>query len=209
MGNNLKKNDSILYQAYFHDVYRKLTGFQTFSATEFQKMQNEKICATYGELEYISAVKIFNIAKMTEQDIFLDLGSGNGKLVLQAFLQTAAKLCLGIEAVEKLVLQSNQVKQRLIDDMQYSPTSTHDLAFIQGNFLTTDWRKATVVYTCSTCYTKELLIDIGNKINQEATVGKVFSLKPLPTLTRLKLKSVFGVECSWDSALCFFYTRHS
>lgn len=203
---NQEKQDALLYQAYFNDVYKDLNSFTRFEKGEFENLQQQHICATYGELEYASVIKLLKYAKVTEQDTFLDLGSGNGKLLMQVYLQTSAKLCLGIEAVSALVEQAQMVKAQCLQDMQYQESAEHQLQFVTGNFLHTDWQNATIVYTCSTCYTPELLNEIGNKINHENSVKQVYSLKPLPTLTRLKLRTVFRVECSWDSALCFMYS---
>lgn len=201
------KSHAQLYQAYFDNVYQDLNPYQAFSKNEFKKLQQENICATYGELEYFSAIQLFKIATINEEDIFLDLGSGNGKLVFQAFLQTPAKLCLGIEAVKGLVKQAKRVQSKLLNDIpDLNLDKNHQIQFKLDNFLNCDWQGATIVYTCSTCYTKSLLIAIGNKINETHSVQKVFSLRPLPTLTRLKLKRVFSVECSWDTALCFYYS---
>lgn len=203
--NDNQANEALLYQSYFQQVYRNQSAYQRFSQQEFSELQANNICATYGELDYISVVRLLKHAQLSPSDIFLDLGSGNGKLCLQVFLQTAIAKVLGIEAIAELVTQAKGVKQQLLTDLNYN-NPEHILEFTQGNFLTTDWESATVLYCCSTCFTRECLDAIGDKINREVSVRQVFSLRPLPTLERLTLKQVFLVECSWDSALCFHYS---
>lgn len=74
-----------------------------------------------------------------------------------------------------------------------------------GNFLEVDWQNPTCVYTCSTCYTQLVLDAIGDRVNKTPSIKQMYSLRPLPTLNRLKLFKVITVECSWDSSLCYVY----
>lgn len=195
----------LLYQGYFSKVYQHTHGYIAYDKQQLATFAKENVSQTYGELLYPSVKKMFNEFKPKESDVFLDLGSGLGKCALQAFMQTPVKKVIGIEASEGLFSQSKVAAEKLKNDFPFFWNDNRQLDLRCANFLTADWQDTTVVYTCSTCFTQNLLAEIGRKINRHTSVQQVLSLRPLPTLERLKLTNVFSVECSWDSSLCFHY----
>lgn len=185
-------------------VYQHTQGFQQYSVPLQQAFLQQGICITYGELLYPSVKEMTKRFRINSKTCFLDLGSGLGKCSLQIFMQTDLNRVVGIEASSVLHQQALQVKQQMYRTLGLFWDEGRELTFIQDNFLQADWQGANIIYSCSTCFTMELLTAIGDKINTQPQVQQVFSLRPLPTL-QLPLREVFGVECSWDSALCFYY----
>lgn len=200
----LNVDEDQLYQGYLAKVYQSAQSAPFYSETQRQAFSQSNVCITYGELLYPSVKKLLSVLQPRSDDIFLDLGSGLGKCAMQMFMQSKMQKVIGIEASSSLNQQAQQVAQQLSQDFPFFWGKARELHFICDNFLNCSWQKATLVYTCSTCFTQELLIKIGDKINQQTQIQKVLSLRPLPTL-QLPLKDVFRVECSWDSSLCFFY----
>lgn len=198
--------DDELYQGYFTKVYQHTKEIPSYSLEEKRHLAKEGICVTYGELLYPSVKKLISHMLPNSHDVFLDLGSGNGKCALQVFMQTDVKKVIGIEANKTLHLQALSVSKNLKQDCPFFFENDRECIFIDGNFLAGSFNDATIAYTCSTCFSQELLIAIGDKLNQSPQIHTVFSLRPLPTL-HVPLKKVFQVECSWDSALCFMYQR--
>lgn len=198
MQNNKNTLDE-LYQGYLAAVYGKVVPQEHSSASG---------SLTYGEMLYPSVKKLLkkcNLSSTVEKSTFLDLGSGLGKFVLQVFMQTALSKVIGIEYRSELSEQSSEAVKRIQQDFPFFWENERVLKVITGDFLKESWEGANIVYACSTCFRPELLVAIGDRINQEASLQQVFTLKPLPTLTKLALKEVFTVECSWDSALCYHY----
>lgn len=194
-----------LYQGYLNHVYQKSNGNHVFEANQSKALREQGICLTYGELLYPSVKKLIRKMALNSQDRFLDLGSGLAKCAMQIFLQTDVGQVLGIEASSFLHQQAYQIAKQVQEDF---PCFWENRSFtlLCDNFLQIDWQNPTVVYSCSTCFTTELLVAIGEKINQTPSIQQVFSLRALPTI-HLPLKAVFGIECSWDSALCFHYVN--
>lgn len=54
----------------------------------------------YGETSYELVSKMIEEIQVTEDDVFLDLGSGVGQVVLQMAAATACKICIGVERAE-------------------------------------------------------------------------------------------------------------
>ncbi|MBS0290367.1 MAG: hypothetical protein JSS07_10100 [Proteobacteria bacterium] len=201
---SIKINDA-LYQSYLARVYQEVQGVQAaYTTSEYEAFVKEEICVTYGELLYPSVKKIIYEMALDAQDVFLDLGSGIGKCALQIFMQANVNKVIAIEGVSLLHQQAVSVCEKVKSEFPLFWEAGRDLILDEGNFLHANWHNATTIYTCSTCFTQTLLVAIGNKINQFPQVRQVLSLRPLPTIN-IPLRKVFGVECSWDSALCFLY----
>lgn len=198
-------SDDELYQGYFEKVYQH-TNVTNYSPEEIANYAKQGVCITYGELLYQGVQKLLGKMCLSAQDTFLDLGSGNGKCALQVFMQSEVGKVLGIEASSLLHQQALKTRDTVKKDFPWLWDENRHCDFVEGNFLNCAWEQVTTVFCCSTCFTQELLIAIADKINHTASIQKVFSLRPLPTIT-LPLQDVFRVECSWDSALCFFYLR--
>lgn len=202
---SINEDDDEYYQAYLHQVYQDDQALPSLSPAELDSRYEEGICPTYGELHYYSVKKLIRLMHLSDQDVFLDLGSGLGKCALQVFMQAPLKRVIGVEALEALSEQANRVVSRVKADFPSFWADERKLSMICGNFLQVDWENPTCVYTCSTCFTQPVLNAIVDRVNQTPSIKQVYSLRPLPTLQRLKLVNVYRVECSWDSSLCFEY----
>lgn len=200
----INKIDELMY-GYVESLYQHSNGFQNYTDSEKKKFMSKDICYVYGELLYPSTLKIINKLNLSSKDSILDLGSGLGKFVIQMFLRSSVGKVIGIEAAQYLYKQSERVINQVKKELPFFWENNRELTLIESNFLEVDWEISNIIYSCSTCFTQTLLDKIGEKINHTSNVNHVLSLRPLPTLTRLKLHQVFSVECSWDSVLCFWY----
>ena len=54
----------------------------------------------YGETSFDLICQMIEQRPLTESDVFIDLGSGVGQVVLQMAAATACRLCVGIEKAE-------------------------------------------------------------------------------------------------------------
>lgn len=190
-----------LYQAYLAAVYEKVCFEDRLSCVSGN--------LTYGEMFYPSVKQLIKKIDFSSAPIFLDLGSGLGKFILQVFMQTTSSKVIGIEFRRELSEQSSEAIRFIHEAFPFFWENGRQLKVVEGDFLKKDWEHANIVYACSTCFHSDLLAAIGERINKEFSVKQVFSLRPLPTLERLSLKEVFTVECSWDSTLCYHYTLSS
>ncbi len=194
-----------LLNAYIDSIYQQTQGFQSYSPEEKSQYMAKDICYVYGELLFPSTLKIIEKLNLTSSDTLLDLGSGLGKFALQVFMASHVGSIMGIEATKPLFDQSKIVVQKIKKDVPFFWEKNRAINLIYGNFLEQDWSPASAVYSCSTCFTRQLIGKIGDKINQTDSIKDALSLRPIHTLERLKLYQVFRIECSWDSALCYWY----
>lgn len=160
----------------------------------------KNIAQTYGELLPESVAKLINGVSITENDVFLDLGSGKGKVVAQVFKHTNVKEARGIEINPQLHVQAL---------MRMNEFKTQDtqrrIIFENGDFLNAPLIGATIVLIASPCFGPSILHTLGKRINETPTIRTVLTLRPIATLMRLAFKKMIRVECSWDTAICYVY----
>lgn len=165
----------------------------------------DNIAQTSGEILYGSIHKLLPYMQLTMHDIFADLGSANGKIIAQIFLTTAVKRVVGIEIVPELHKAAYEVSQRIQSECPQFYENDRKMILMQGDFLRIPLEAITVVLTNATCFPPSLVAELGKVINKTPSIRAVFSLRPIFTLERLAFKKVIPIECSWDTALCYWY----
>ena len=176
----------------YHDVQREMVSVKN-------------ICESYGEILYPSVDKLLSAIELSDRDVFVDYGSGLGKIVIQIFLKSLVKEAYGIEILPELHLHALNASQRLQHDLPEFYKNERKLTFLLGNFLEIPLSKATVALVNSTCFTQQLLSDLGKIIEHTRNIHTVLSLRPIHTLQRLVFKKSIRIECSWDTTLCYIY----
>lgn len=170
--------------------------------------QSPSITETYGEILYPSVNKLISTISLTEQDVFVDLGSGKGQVVIQVFLNSAIKEAYGIELLPELHNSAIAAAERLQSDFPFFFHQERKISFLSGSFLDIPFTTATVAFINATCFTQSLLNELGQRIENTPSIHTVLSLRPINALKRLAFKKAIRIECSWDSALCYIYKKH-
>lgn len=175
------------------------------------KRKNESVvtnvCETYGEILYPSVDKLISVIKPSKSDVFVDYGSGFGKMVIQVFLKSLVREAYGIESVPQLHQHASNVAQRLQHDLPGFYHGGRKLDFVLGSFLEVPLTTVTIAFVNSTCFTQLLLNSLGSRLELTPSIHTVLSLRPISVLERLSFKKVIRIECSWDSALCYVYSN--
>lgn len=170
------------------------------------KRKKGNIAETYGEILYPSVIKLMSSIKLSVDDVFFDLGSGLGKVVIQLFLTTSIRESYGIEIRPDLHQQALTILRQIQKDLPDCFPYSRKLTFLCGNFLEIPLSSATLLLIASPCFSPTILHRLSGIINDLSSVHSVFSLRPLPALKRLPFKKAIAIECSWDSALCYLYS---
>ncbi|CEG56820.1 class I SAM-dependent methyltransferase [Legionella fallonii] len=178
----------------------------TLYSTTFEKRRSDKnICTTYGEILLPSIDKLLRIIKCSDDDVFVDYGSGLGKIVIHVFLKTAVKASYGIELSPELHQQAINAAKKLQCDLPEFYDGERKLGFFLGDFLETPVPNATIVVINATCFTPSLLTKLGKVLENTPSLHTVLSTRPINSLQRLTFNKTVRVECSWDTALCYIY----
>lgn len=156
--------------------------------------RNEDLVPTYGEILPKGVNKLINHLKINKNDVFVDLGCGNGKVVLQFCLQTQVKNCIGIEFSSTRIKQALEIKNKIKEKNRMN--------YIRGNFLNKkiDFSSGTIFYSASTCFADETMMKIWKKIMQNKNLNAIIVLKDFPSscdFSRVKGTKELNVGCSW------------
>lgn len=59
-----------------------------------------RVSQVYGETSYELVCQMIDEIQITSEDVFVDLGSGVGQVVLQMAAATPCKICFGVEKAD-------------------------------------------------------------------------------------------------------------
>jgi len=195
---------------------------------------------TYGEITSFGARQLFYYMNLTAEQRrirggdeqgtevqFLDLGSGVGKLVVQAYAElpelgrsTGIELSPTRHARATHAWQSIQgeaIEARAIgrlDSGMSSSTIDDDSAslhLLQGDMFQLDIKNVTHIYVASLCFSKEMTERLAKKLANEAqSLECVATLKQFPQRFEnvLGKPKIYAIEMSWSKPLgtqVYFY----
>ncbi len=183
--------------------YLRMLFQQTPDQSTRRKHPAANVHETNGEILYPSMHKLFAITPLLPSDVFVDLGSGSGKMVLQVFLTTPAREARGIEIVPSLHRLALNAEQQVRQDFPELFTEDHRLLFINDDFFKTSLMGATVVLVNATCFGQDILYPLSKILDNTPSIHTVWSTRPLCHLQRLRTEKIIPVECSWSSSLAY------
>lgn len=191
-----------MIQSYFDSVYHSFDS-------DIKQSMTFKSNETYGEIYYYSLVKLLTYLEITEQDHFLDIGYGLGKLIFYIFFTTRAASVTGIEINDQRHDIASRVRDTITQQLPAMFNNGRTLNLFNGDFLKQSWDSITIIYVCSSVFSFELLSAMGKKINDMSSVQRIVSFRKLPHLDQFKLTKKIFLHCSWDNVPCFIYSRKS
>ncbi|XP_021930748.1 histone-lysine N-methyltransferase, H3 lysine-79 specific-like isoform X3 [Zootermopsis nevadensis] len=104
----------------------------------------------YGETSYDLVCQMIDQIEITKDDVFVDLGSGVGQVVLQMAAATPCKICFGVERAEVPSKYAESMNVLFRKWMRWYGKKYGDYHLIKGDFLTDEHREkivsATIVF---------------------------------------------------------------
>ncbi|XP_012214481.1 histone-lysine N-methyltransferase, H3 lysine-79 specific [Linepithema humile] len=130
----------ILQQTYNQAVVEpdKLNQYEPFSPE------------VYGETSYDLVCQMIDQVRVTEDDVFVDLGSGVGQVVLQMAALTLCKICIGVERAEVPSTYAQSMEINFRKWLNWYGKRCGEYRLIKGDFLVDEHREsitgATIVF---------------------------------------------------------------
>lgn len=104
----------------------------------------------YGETSYDLICQMIEQIEITPDDVFIDLGSGVGQVVLQMAATADMKVCIGIERAEVPSRYAENMNLNFRTWMRWFGKRYNDYSLIKGDFLADEHREkinsATIVF---------------------------------------------------------------
>jgi SAM-dependent methyltransferase len=166
----------------------------------------------YGESHLPSLYEILNETKPQPGEIFYDLGSGSGRLVLYVALSFPFAKAFGIELLDDLVNVSQtklaQCKKRLLDLPDFDPNKLGEIKFIQADLTKANLKDANVIYIASTCFEDKFMLNLALHLEKQLAVGTrvITFARPLPS-KQFKIIKQRLYPMEWGQATIFFHKK--
>ena len=149
--------------------------------------------STYGEITEVGARQLFHCFERysnsgTYPMNFVDLGSGVGKLVVQAYMELPhLQKSTGIElspsrhasAIQTWATIQNEADQ--IRNIETKALKDASVELVEGDMFDYDMKDVTHIYVASLCFSEAMMHRLAHKLKQEATqLQCIATLKEFP-----------------------------
>ncbi|CAD5209780.1 unnamed protein product [Bursaphelenchus xylophilus] len=175
---------------------------------------------TYGETSFNRMQMIIDELKPTNQDVFVDLGSGVGQLVAHMAGGSRVKKAFGIEIAQLPAKFAARLEEEFRKLMKFFGKKVRPFSLERGNFLDENYRElitqdATIIFINNYAFQSDLEAKIKQNLLSELKNGtKIISTKPYGALnkniTERQLNDISSIldvvelkrcpnPCSWTS----------
>lgn len=137
--------------------------------------------------------KINKYKKPTEKDVFIDVGSGCGKLVLHTAISSNIKTLVGVEILSQRYNYAKYIKEMILPE-------NNSVFFINKNIKDFNLSVATIVFINDVCFENRLVLDIYEALPK----GCHFILSTEINDCKI-MKEEFTIDVSWGAKLKLYY----
>ncbi|NXF72318.1 DOT1L protein, partial [Sclerurus mexicanus] len=166
----------ILQQVYNHSVTdpEKLNNYEPFSPE------------VYGETSFDLVAQMIDEIKMTEDDLFVDLGSGVGQVVLQVAAATNCKHHYGVEKADIPAKYAETMDREFRKWMKWYGKKHAEYTLERGDFLSEEWRErianTSVIFVNNFAFGPEVDHQLKERFANMNEGGRIVSSKPFAPL---------------------------
>ena len=177
-------------------LYKSANGFIVIGdGPGGSPLRNSK-ALVYGELTCRGVEQLGRLLQLGQKDVFYDLGSGLGKVVLQVAMTMPVRKAIGVEIAKgrhQIASRVLQVAHRqnliLAGACAFRNQSLEDAAL----------RDATAIYCASTCFSYNAMYRLVRKIAELNREIRLVCLTPVfRKPRRVKLEKTVFLSASWN-----------
>ncbi len=198
---------SALHNALFSDV----AGY-SLSATGKAVIGRESDPAlTYGECTPEAVEHILAVTGAKPDEVFYDLGSGTGKMVVFAAFFLPLKKSVGIELLSELHEAARMVGRRYIEEIQPQLADARcntKLEYRLGDIFEANLSDADIVVShCCTCFDDVLMQKLSDKLETCTSGTRIVTITRGLSSPAFESISVTPVQMGWGQATANAYRR--
>ena len=192
-----------IYDHYFEEIpYELGKDLSNRDRTDTSKKSEQSLL--YGEIEFESFFQLLRKFQPCSGGVFYDLGSGTGKAVVLARILCDFNICTGIELLQSLHNQANNIGQRYSHEER---DEYGDLSFLQASITDFDWSDGDFVFANSTNFDEELMKSLSEKSTLLKPGSIVVTLtKPIKN-NKFEMVEVMRSKMSWGRATIYIQRR--
>ena len=206
-----------IYKQRYQELKNKNNNFfeelkKLYPVVQFDKNSSiinyKKHKITYGELSYDSLDKILTHFN-NDFNIFIDIGSGRGKLCLYASGLDNINKSIGIELVKERHNDAISLKNKLkkFSNIQKVEFYNEDIFKINMNTFINKNNKV-LIWISNLCFNEELNEKLFNKLIKELPKGVIISCSKKPTKNKI-LEDIGKIEVnmSWSEKSPIYFLK--
>ncbi|MCA9508459.1 MAG: hypothetical protein KC505_08565, partial [Myxococcales bacterium] len=187
-------------------IYKDLCGFE-IPSEDNQRVKKSKGSPVYGEIRHAALNKLLAFLKLDKKDVFYDLGSGVGKVVIHTALTTLVKKSVGVELS---LLRYKEASVAFGRACEYEPLLKSKITLLHKDLMSVDLSEATVIYVCSTAFSIKFMKEVSKRLAQFTHPFRLVSLQELPDEKHFRLLKILRLDMSWmRSTPVHIYERRS
>jgi precorrin-6B methylase 2 len=197
------------FQDIFNQLYTNLSGYE-IAQQEKNRLGRVEQSTTYGEVMPDSFAELLSAATPAEGEVFVDLGSGTGKATFMAALCFPFSRVVGVELLPGLGELARQLLARY--DAEFRPRLPEQrqrqrIEFIDGDFLEQDLSNVDIVFAHATCFSPELIAQLGQKLEELKPGARVIVAGHTINTPALQFRAMKIMKADWGTALTAIYQR--
>lgn len=174
-------------------LYYGLDGYDVPRSEEAVVLR-KRSSPLYGEIMPAATDHLFDYLELGKKDVLYDLGSGVGKMVMQAGLSRPLKRCVGIE----LVKPRHEVAIGVLREAKsQNVLQCKQVEFLRKDIMACDLSDATALYCCSTGYPQNFLGRLLKHMSGLPAGTRFVSLQDLDENPWFELKDILRLDMSW------------
>jgi len=174
-------------------LYREDHGYESDPLGEARVVEAGS-SPTYGEMLPAATNHLLRYLQLGPKDVFYDLGSGVGKVILQTAMTVPVASCVGIE----LMRSRHRIAQRLIGRARSEGLlQAADCRARNSDFMRARLGDATVVYSCSTAFPTDLMMGLAARLARLPIGLRLVSTQELEDNDWFSLEDVLHLDMSW------------
>ncbi|MDH5547454.1 MAG: hypothetical protein OEZ43_17885 [Gammaproteobacteria bacterium] len=175
-------------------IFRGIHGYVDLSEREEAHLRLIKSSSTYGEITNIAAQKLIDYIGLGPDDVFYDLGSGVGKLVIQTAMCSPAKKIVGIEFSRQRI---KMARMGLAEAKAQDLLECSQVKFVCSDLMRRNLNDATVIYSCSTAFPPRFFRKMVKKLEGMRSGFVFISLSEIKNNPYFDLIDTLRLNMSW------------
>lgn len=192
-------------------LFTDVAGYSLSAAGKAAINRESDPALTYGECTPEAVEHIMAVTDAKPGDVFYDLGSGTGKMVVYAAFLMALKKSVGVELLPELHMAAEQVGRRYVEEIQSQLNDArHDTKLIYelGDIFETDLRDADIVVShCCTCFDDALMQKLSDKLEACRPGTRIVTITRGLSSPAFEQMSVTPCQMGWGQATANAYRR--
>jgi SAM-dependent methyltransferase len=173
--------------------------------SEEQAIRKSMGSPTYGEMTPTSVQRLLDHLDLGDRDVFYDLGSGTGKIVIQTAMTVPIRKAVGIE----LSTSRHRDAKRVLGKVRKEGLlAARACSFRNEDLASSYLSDATVVYSCSTAFSLRFMKVIARKLESLNRDLTFVSLQELdPPRNRFELTHTLRLDMTWHRRTAVYVYR--